>query len=681
MTEIKVSPEFKAQTTRAIFSIFIFMLTYIVMLMLAIGLTGVCIYGGIMLIIARPMFFTLALGIGLASLGVLVLFFLLKFMFTSNKVDRSHLTEIQRQDEPELFSLIDEIVEKVDTDFPKSVYLSSDVNASVFYDSNFWSMFLPIKKNLQIGLALVNSVSRSEIKAILSHEFGHFSQKSMKVGSYVYNVNQVIYNLLYENEAYDKLITGWGNVSSYFSIVVMGAIKIIDGIKWVLRQMYTLVNKSYMALSREMEFHADEIAANVTGYEPLKTALLRIPFSQHSFNNVISFYEGKIENNLRTENIFRDQAFVTHFLAADSNIVIKNNLPQITEKELHKFNKSKLVIKDQWSSHPSTEDRIHRLEKTGLSAHDVNVASANTYFKDIEKTQRAITSKMFKGVKFSGQITALSADAFEQSFENQFMANTFPKQYNGYYDVKNPLSFEIETIHRGCDECTMASLFSNEVVDQVYANMALQSDIDQLKQIFDTKSKVKTFDYDGTKYSRKDCSQLISKLESQYAYLYDKIAANDINIYKFFKQLENKHGQEKLLDQYYGAFFNYSQSFDEKYKIYLDLASGLEFISHTTPFDVIRANLTTIENLEITFKQNIQEIMQYPDLQDEITPEIAANFNMYLSKKWVYFGVEKYFEENLELLFQSMHNYAYLMSRGFFLIKKKLLIYQINLTD
>ena len=45
-----------------------------------------------------------------------------------------------------------------------------------------------------------------EFKAILAHEFGHFSQRSMKVGSYVYYVNQVIFNMLYDNDSFDKMI-------------------------------------------------------------------------------------------------------------------------------------------------------------------------------------------------------------------------------------------------------------------------------------------------------------------------------------------------------------------------------------------------------------------------------------------------------------------------------------------
>lgn len=188
-TTVRLSKEFKKQTLRTIFSLVIFAAVYILILVAAVGLTIACVYGGIMMVVLAPRLVTIGLGIGLASLGFFILYFLFKFIFTSNKVDRSHLQRITREEQPDLFLLLDDIVSKVGTTFPKNVYLSSEVNASVFYDSSFWSMFLPIRKNLQIGLGLVNSVTHDELKAILSHEFGHFSQRTMKVGSYVYNVN------------------------------------------------------------------------------------------------------------------------------------------------------------------------------------------------------------------------------------------------------------------------------------------------------------------------------------------------------------------------------------------------------------------------------------------------------------------------------------------------------------
>jgi len=173
--EIQLSKEFITQAIKAILTINLFAFIYLIILLLAVLLTGLCIAGGVSLIAIKPMFITIAVGIGLASLGVLILIFLLKFIFKSHKVDRSHLIEINEQQEPELFNMIREIVQSVGTSFPKKVYLSSEVNAAVFYDSSFWSMFFPVKKNLLIGLGLVNTVTKEELKAILSHEFGHFS--------------------------------------------------------------------------------------------------------------------------------------------------------------------------------------------------------------------------------------------------------------------------------------------------------------------------------------------------------------------------------------------------------------------------------------------------------------------------------------------------------------------------
>lgn len=679
MNEIKISPEFKTQTTKAVLSIALFIFIYLIMLVLALGLTALCVYGGIMLIVIRPMFITFALGIGLASLGILVLFFLLKFIFKSHKIDRSHLIEIKKTDEPKIFKMIDDIVKEVRTDFPKKVYLATDVNAAVFYDSSFWSMFFPIKKNLQIGLGLVNTVTQSELKAILSHEFGHFSQKTMKVGSYVYNVNQVIFNLLFDNESYDNLMQEWANASGYFSIFVIIAIKITEGIKWVLSKVYGVVNKSYMALSREMEFHADEIAANVTGYEPLKNSLLRLSLADHSLSSVVSFYDRKIVENKKSDNIFKDHLFVTNFVAKLNNIEILNNLPQISENDLNKFNKSKLVIKDQWASHPSIEDRIAMLEKTGLSNTNLNNEPANLLFTDIEKTQREFTQKIFKDVIYSGECSALTCEMFQSNFEEEFNNNSFSKVYNGYYDNKNPLFFDINNIGQNTGNFELEDLFSESKVDELYTAISLQSDIDSIKQISDKSTDVKTFDYAGIKCSKKDCNTLIFKLEKELELLNKKIASNDIEIFKYFRTQEQKTNLKPSLESLYNHFFNYDKEFDAKYDVYIQLSNELQFVNYTTPFEQIRANFIKIESLEERLKKGIVDILENQDYKTEITKEIQENFALYQTKKWQYFGNEKYIDNNLEILFSAMNNYAYLLSRGYFLIKQKLLNYQVEL--
>lgn len=679
--EITLSEEFKTQTTKAILAIIFFFVTYILLLALAVGLTIFCMYAGLLVIIARPMFLTIALGAGLASLGVLILIFLLKFIFKSHKTDRFHLIEIKKADEPKLFALIDDIVKQVGTDFPKRVYLSADVNAAVFYDSNFWSMILPVKKNLQIGLGLVNAVDQDELKAILAHEFGHFSQKTMKVGSYVYNVNQVIFNMLYDDESFQKLVTSWASAGSIVSLFVILAIRIIEGIRWVLRQLYSVVNKSYMGLSREMEFHADEIAANVTGYEPLTRSLLRLSFADHSFHNVLGFYEGKFSENLKSENLYKDQTFVMNFIAKEWEMPFEHDLPQASVESLNKFNKSKLVIKDQWASHPSTEDRVARLEKTNLTSNNANSGKAGELFQNIEAREKELTELMFSGIKYEGTASFLGKETFQTDYVSQYEKNTFSKIYNNYYDNKNPIPFDLDSLNEPKQAPDLETLFSDEMVDIVYTAVHLENDLATLKQISEKTIPIKTFDYDGKKYKRKECPALISQLDKEFNELQERIKQNDIQIYQFFEGLEKTKKNTSYLATLYRNFFAHDKVFEAKYEIYNELQEKLQFVSYNTPHEQITKNFLDIETLEFQLKKEIKEMLQDTRYTDEISDATRKNFESYVSKQWEYFAHQDYNNDNLTMLFSAINDYAFLLSRGYFLMKKEVLHYQKGLLD
>ncbi len=674
--EITLSKNFKRQASKSIFSIILFILVYVFMLALAVGLCVICIYGCIMIFVAKPHIMAILFGLGLASLGILVLIFLVKFIFASNKIDRSHLMEINKREEPELFKLIEEIVKKVDTKFPKKVYLSTDVNAAVFYDSNFWSMFLPIRKNLQIGLGLVNTVSKQELTAILSHEFGHFSQKSMKVGSYVYNVNQIIFNMLYSNDSYSKLIHGWSNISGIFAFFVVVAVKIIEGVQYVLRGMYGIVNRSYMGLSREMEFHADEIASTVTGYEPLKNSLLRMSLADHSFNNTLSFYENKIVDNKKSENLYKEQSFVMNFIANDTEIEIVNNLPQLSGQEFSRFNKSKLVVKDQWASHPSVEDRIESLEKTGNTTTKLDHTSANTIFTDIEATQRKLTKKIFKEVQYKEDTSFIPFTEFKSQYKEQYQKNLFPKIFNSYYDNKNPIPFDLSENNFNSEDLKFESLFSDDSVDLVISQSSLESDMETLKLIAEKSIPIKTFDYDGKKYNQRDCKKLLTLLEKESSQLNEAIKTNDIKIYRYFKHIAKSKNKDSKLDKLYSDFFKYDRMFKNKMELYTKLTSALEFVNVTTPHEQILINFQQLSPLEEELKADIRRILNEDLYQQELTQEIKDNLEKYCSTTLKYFGNESYYENNLNTLYDAINSYGFLLSRGYFILKKKVLDFQ-----
>lgn len=676
---IEVSNNFKMMTTKAIISIALFLIVYVLLLFLAIGLTILSVIAGFYIIATKPMAITIGLGIGAASLGFFILAFLFKFIFKKHKIDRSHLTEITEKSEPKLFKFISDIVKEVETDFPKKIYLSTDVNASVFYDSSFWSMFFPIKKNLQIGLGLVNTITEQEFKAIMAHEFGHFSQKSMKVGSYVYNVNQVIFNMLYDNESFDKMIQKWANISGYFSIFVAIAVKIIEGIQWILKRMYDFININYLALSREMEFHADEVAANVAGSLPLKESLLRMDLADHSYNSVINFYENKLSENTKSENIYKEQIYVLNFLANESELPFKNSLPLVSSIDVSKFNKSKLIIKDQWASHPSTDERILNLERLNITKENTNQESANSLFLSVETLQQNLTNKLFSYVENSDKLSTIKIDDFKTEYNQNYEKNTFNKVYNGYYDNKNPNYFDINDIASLKEHHNLEILFNKEKIDMIYDFIALENDKNTLLNIENKVFSIKTFDYDGQKFNAKETSLLIPKIEKEKENLKIEITKNDVGIYSYFYHLAKEKGLETELQSKYIAFFKNDKEHDQRLELYFNLLNATEFVSNVTPFEQIKSNFNNLKKLEKDLKKEISNILETEIYKSEVTELIKENFDKYLNENWVYFANNEYIDFELQILFKSINDYSYLISRGYFLIKKDLLNFQTEL--
>jgi Zn-dependent protease with chaperone function len=127
-------------------------------------------------------FFNFLIGGSAAFLAV----FLIKALFFIQRGKTADDIEVTEADQPRLFAFLHRLADEAGAPRPKRVYLSARVNAAVFYDLSILNLIFPSKKNLEIGLALINVLTLSETKAVLAHEFGHFAQRSMAIGSWVY---------------------------------------------------------------------------------------------------------------------------------------------------------------------------------------------------------------------------------------------------------------------------------------------------------------------------------------------------------------------------------------------------------------------------------------------------------------------------------------------------------------
>lgn len=674
--QIKTSEAFRRTTFRACLAIIFFLFIYLLLISASIALIALCGVASYAMLTTRVNVLTAGLSVGLICMGFFVFYFLIKFIFQKHIVDRSGLQEITEKDHPELFALIREIVAEAHTNFPKKIFLSPEVNASVFYDSGFWSMFLPIPKNLQIGMGLVNTLTVAEFKAVLAHEFGHFSQRSMKVGSYVYNVNYVIYNMLYDNNSFEATLEKWAAASSYLSIAASLAAWIVRGIQWVLKKAYDVVNLSYMSLSREMEFHADEVAANIAGSQPLVNALRRFELADYAYNVVVGYYHEHSAQSVRSENLYEHQSTVLTFLGQQNKLAFENGLPQ-ANAEQNRYNKSKLVISDQWASHPSDQDRIERLNALNLTSRSNDSRRATELFHAPAKAQQVVSDHLFSLFDYpTAPIVKSNAD-FERDFRKSHRERSFDDLYNGYYDNKDP---QYSVLADEPTNATEASeLFGHEALDLVYSAAALENDIQLLEAISNGSYQIKTFDYDGNKYSARDAALLVPDLKNELAGAREDITVQDFKIGQFFLEAARQQQQEAALQALIGAFTE-TKTLNERYDAVCSvMVAQTQFLTVTTPFAQIEENFASLKETEGTLKQNLSELLENALYKPQISSEMQEGFTKYISEDWVYFTNPSYHNESLQILFETINQYSRLLSQTIFVHKKRLLDFQAGL--
>ncbi|MDX2069768.1 MAG: M48 family metalloprotease [Haliscomenobacter sp.] len=682
--QVSISADFKNNLTKAIFSIVLFIIVYLILFLTGSLISLFAISLGGIIILDNLGLFGILLGLGVIGMGVMVFIFLIKFIFRRNIIDRSHLIEIKAADEPRLFALLQEIVEETQTQFPKKVYLSSNVNAGVFYNSSFWSMFFPVRKNLEIGLGLVNGVSKAELKAILAHEFGHFSQGSMKVGSYVYQVNQVLYNLLFENKTFNLWLQRWSSISGYFWIFVWLGLQFIRFTQWILGKIYNLVNVSYMGLSRAMEFHADEVAARVTGSAPMITGLSRIDFIDAVFNDVLDQYTRKIPNSIKTQNVYPQHRFVMQFLAKRYEYPIQNGLPQI-DLGNNRYNKSKLVINDQWASHPSTPDRVKALQVLNIPASALEEQPADQLFDQLPKWQIQLTQMLFKPVEYQTPPQDEDLSSFQEAYSANYEKSSFSSFYNGYYDQHNPISHMPDELLASVGHTELApagtALFDPSAIDLMYGFHGLENDLAWLESIQKGTYVVKTLDYAGKKYRLKEIPKLIPRLQQELETAKAKIKTHDLAIFRYFYTLAQKASRTETLVQHYKTFIEYDRAYPEKQQLAQEIRNLLTFTEEKLPVKTIEGNLAVLQGWEEKLKVAIRHILDEPIYQAALVPEMRKHLSVYCGKQWQYFNQTAYNDDALNVLFSSISGYETVLQDTYFKLKKDLLNLQVELEE
>jgi Zn-dependent protease with chaperone function len=644
---LTVSPQFKKEAIKAIAAIIGFIIVYLLMFALSLGLVALSFYGGIAIMGARLSIYTILIGLGLMAFGVMVFIFLVKFLFATSKEDHSDSIEIKYKDQPKLFDTIYALAKETGTTKPKKIFLSADVNACVFYNSSFWSMFLPIRKNLKIGLGLVNAVNVSELKAVIAHEFGHFSQRSMKLGSWVYQVNKVIHDMLYNNKGYAETIGGIAGIHGILSFFAQITVKVVQGIQWILRQMFKLVNKAYLGLSRQMEFHADLVAATVCGSNNIVNSLRRLEFADACFNTTLDFCNTAWKEKKVVDNFYSDYSFVMKRVAELNRLSLKDGLPVM--KEENETAASRINYKNQWASHPTLNERKENLEQYSLAA-EVDGTTAWSLFTNPEELKSLLTKHLYKSIPEQEVKGILATNEFEQMIDQHFKKISFPEIFEEYYDNRQVDVFDPnEVVQEAFVIKPFHEVLTKENIHLPKRISMLRQDIAMLNAISKKEIAVSSFDFDGKKYAAKEAATVVARLEAEIEQQQKELATLDKTLFRFFYAIAPWADAENLKQKYIDYFNERKDADHYLSKVNEMMESMAPLYQGNATIEQVHTIVADLKGVhDPVLKKLLQRWLDKNILHDQ--PVFKAQVEKFINSHYEYFSGTSFFDNEMNEL-------------------------------
>lgn len=372
-----------------------------------------------------------------ALIAGLLCLFLVKGLFRRHPVDEFAAIEITEAEQPELFAFLRMVCTETRAPFPRRVLITPEVNAAVCYHRSVLGLVWPVRKNLILGLGLVNALTLVELKAVLAHEFGHFSQKSMKLGSYVYVSNQVLGDVVYGRDWFDQLIAELEHPVFRLTLVVA----LFRGLLWCVRAflagLFRTINFWHAELSRQMEFNADLVAVSVAGSDAIVHALARLDFADETVDLALRELHLAASHRLMTRDLFYHQQCAAAWLRkfhGDPHRGEPPPLPDDLARTTQVFDAEARTAPEMWATHPPNAERERNAKRRYFrSPRDERPAWA--VFRNPERLRERVTRTYYRGYRMLTSGVELSdPTTVQRHIDEERAETTFDARYHGLYD-------------------------------------------------------------------------------------------------------------------------------------------------------------------------------------------------------------------------------------------------------
>ncbi len=233
----------------------------VVMLLVVVGVLGIMLFFFWLGTIPVKLVFIIAAG------GLITIFYMIKSLVVRPKVEDPGRA-LSEAEAPELWALARDVAAAIDTRPVNEIRITHGTELAVYERGSMRAkMQDQAERVLIVGVAVLNDFSQNAFRAVLAHEYGHFSNRDTAGGDIAYRVNVDIMRLA-ESMALSGTATFY-NVAFQF-----------------LRLYHFLFRRITHGATRLQEILADRVAVHQYGADAFREGLTHVIRREVEFNHI-----------------------------------------------------------------------------------------------------------------------------------------------------------------------------------------------------------------------------------------------------------------------------------------------------------------------------------------------------------------------------------------------------------
>lgn len=242
---------------------------------------------------------------------------------------------VRRREAPGLWRLVDELADQLGTRAPSRIYLTPDANAAVSEEARMLG-FAVGERTLYVGVPLLTQLTPAQLRAVLGHEFGHYTGGHTRFGAITYRGAAALDSALFRLGMTERSRQG------------------IPGYAWFLHFVIGIYARVFLRVSlavrRRQELEADARAAAMAGPAVTAEALRAVHAIGHAWTEFLDTFVHPV----------RRIGFVPEDLFGAFDIMMDDLLVQerMTELRAHPVD----TERSRLDSHPPLARRLARIE-------------------------------------------------------------------------------------------------------------------------------------------------------------------------------------------------------------------------------------------------------------------------------------------------------------------------------